>query len=652
MPFGLRNAAQSFQRFIDQVTRGLYHTFCYVDDLLIAYNSPQEHLKHLNQLFQRLDEYGIIINPDKSVFGVSEVEFLGHLIQPQGISPLPERVEAILKFPQPTTVTQLRRFIGMVNFYRRFISEAVHKMQSLHDLLIGKKKKQDKLSWSEGQASAFKKTLDAITSTIILQNPVPDAITSIVTDSSDTAVAGVLQQRIGQHWKPLAFFSRKLQPAETRYSAFDKELLAVYLTVRHFRSFLEGRSFHVLTDHKPLVHAMASKPENRSPRQARHLSYVAEFTSDIRYIKGEDNVAADALSRADINQVEHHGPVDYDSMVKAQQEDPELQKLQSSDTTSLQLQDVTIPTVSSPVICDFSTGSPRPYVPEPFRKQVFSSLHNLAHPGIKASARLICSRFVWPKMHRDIKLWCTSCLACQKSKIHRHTNSPPGTFAIPSTRFDNIHLDIVGPLPMSDGSAYILTCIDRFSRWPEAFPICNITAAEVAKAFVRGWISRFGVPTSVTTDRGRQLDCALWRHLTSLLGTRHLRTCAYRHQANGLIERFHRQLKSSLKAYNDPTRWSEHLPIVLLGLRNAVKEDLQASPAELVYGTTLRLPGEFLFHPAVDCPIFQTLASSIGFATAFNNYNLFQHVTYQRSLHSFILIFLPAHMCSSAETQL
>ena len=240
-------------------------------------------------------------------------------------------------------------------------------------------------------------------------------------DASDVAVGAVLQQYIDDRWCPVAFFSTKLKPAETRYSTYDRELLAIYLAIKHFRHFVEGRKFHV----------------------------------------------------------------------------------------------------------------------------------------------------------------------------QRHTRAPPATFATPDARFDQVHIDLVGPLPPSNGFNYLLTCIDRFTRWPEAIPLVDITAESVARAFIGGWIACFGVPSTVTTDRGRQFESALWHQLMQLLGCKRLRTTSYHPIANGLIERFHRHLKASLKAYHNPIHWTDSLPMVLLGVRTQLKEDLQCTTAELVYGTTLRLPGEF-----------------------------------------------------------
>ena len=592
MPFGLRNAAQTFQRFMDQVLRGLPFCYGYVDDLLIA---STEHKEHLRQVFQRLSEYGILINPTKCVFGASS---LGYQVSGDGIRPLDSKVEVVCQFPMPNSVRQLREFLGLINFYHRFVTRCAHTLQPLNALLSGSRGPAQQLVWAEEAVAAFTQAKEALASASLLNHPKPSAPTCIVTDASDTAVGAVLQQCIGGVWCPISYFSKKLKPPETRYSTFDRELLAVYLAIKHFQHFVEGREFHVLTDHKPLTYALGVRADRHSPRQIRHLDFISQFTSDIRHVKGSENAAADALSRIEVSAL-HANTIDFQAMANAQKEDPALDQLQT-ESSSLDLQPIPLPFTEVTLVCDMSTGIPRPFVPEAFRRKVFDSLHGLSHPGIRATQKLITTRYVWPGINSDVRQWARTCLQCQRSKVHRHTISPLVPFTPPDARFDKIHIDLVGPLPHSQGFSYMLTCIDRFTRWPEAIPIPNILAETVAEAFVNNWVARFGVPSTITTDRGSQFESTLWEHLMHLLGTKRIRTTAYHPISNGMVERFHRQLKAALKCQPLPSNWVSSLPLILLGIRTTLKEDLQCTVAEMVYGTTLRLPGEFFYTSSSD----------------------------------------------------
>ena len=255
MPFGLQNAAQAFQRFMDTVCQALEFAFVYVDDVLVASRNATEHKAHLRQLFQRLQEHGLVINVAKCQFGRSSIDFLGHRITSHGATPLPSKVEAVRQFKQPVTVKGLQEFVGMVNFYRRFIPNAAKIMQPLFVALAGKPKN---LQWNDAMVNAFQDSKTALADATMLTHPRRNAPTSLTVDASDLAVGAVLQQLVHGVWKPLAFFSKQLRPPERKYSAFDRELLALYLGVRHFRYFLEGREFVAFTDHKPLTFCMAT----------------------------------------------------------------------------------------------------------------------------------------------------------------------------------------------------------------------------------------------------------------------------------------------------------------------------------------------------------------------------------------------------------
>ncbi|KAL5502776.1 hypothetical protein EMCRGX_G009597 [Ephydatia muelleri] len=212
MPFGLKNAAQTFQRFMDQVLRGIPSAYAYIDDVLIASHTQEQHLKDLRLVFERLAEHGILINPDKCLFGRRELDFLGHHINEQGVTPLSEKLQAIRDFPQPQTHRQLRRFMGLVNFYHRFLPHAATLMQPLHTLLSSTKEKVQTLTWTQDAQAAFQATKEALAKASLLSYPTADAPTCLITDASDTAVGAVLQQRVNGVWRPISFFSRKIPP--------------------------------------------------------------------------------------------------------------------------------------------------------------------------------------------------------------------------------------------------------------------------------------------------------------------------------------------------------------------------------------------------------------------------------------------------------
>lgn len=593
MCFGLSNAAQTFQRFMDEVLRDIDCCYSYLDDILVASENEEQHKKDIQTVLQRLSDYGIVLNVDKCEFGKNQLNFLGFLVTAAGIAPLPEKVEILSNYPLPSTVDSLRRFLAMINFYHRFLANTAETQAPLYDLVKGKKKKdQSSIQWSEETLAAFNACKDSIAKSTVLAHPIPNADLSLMVDASSTAIGSVLQQTRNtdsrSSTEPLAFFSRKLSPAEKNYSVYDRELLAIYSSVKYFRHMVEGRPFIVYTDHRPLTYAFTKSHDNSSPRQQRHLEFIAQFTTDIRYVPGDKNVVADTLSR--IAEVELLGNINYAAMAHSQANDHELRSLLDSDV--LKLKPFSFIQDAPSLLCDTSTGSVRPYVPADFRQEVFRTMHNLSHPGVKATVKLIKERFVWKNLRKDVSTWAKSCVQCQRSKVQRHTKSPLGSYPLPQCRFWHVNIDIIGPLPPSKGMRYCLTCTDRFTRWPEAFPMPDQTADTVASTFYAGWIARFGVPELISTDQGRQFESELFRSLAKFLGIQKNRTTAYNPKSNGLVERSHRQLKSAIKC-KAADNWVDVLPSILLGIRASFKEDIGATTAELVYGSTLRLPGEF-----------------------------------------------------------
>lgn len=309
MTFGLCNAAQSFQRFMDSILRGLNFCFSYLDDILIASKDMQQHEQHLRQVFERLQKNGMVINAPKCILGAKAVTYLGYHVNSEGTSPLPERVEAIQQYERLQDVTQLRRFLGIINFYRRFIKDAATTQAPLCKHLIGAKKKDKRpIQWEihEESSRAFEACKEQLAKATLLVRPLKGAPVAIYTDASNTAIGAVLEQLEQGQWKPIAFYSKKLNDAQLKYSTYDRELLAVYGSLKFFRQMVEGKSLVIKTDHKPLTYCFSQKSDKASPRQVRQLDYISQFTTDIRHIDGDKNIVADALSRCRSNRLTGH----------------------------------------------------------------------------------------------------------------------------------------------------------------------------------------------------------------------------------------------------------------------------------------------------------------------------------------------------------
>ena len=603
MNYGLSGASQTFQRHMDEVLRDLTVTepdgtkrnvivFTYIDDILIASMSKEGHIKDLQAVLERLCKNNLRVNPLKCQIGVEELEFLGHHISAKGIAPTEDKVSALTNYKRPEKLKGLRRFLGMANFYRRFLPNGASLLMPLYGLVSRNqvKKGNPLLDWKECEIESFNNAKMALKQSTMLAFPNPAEPLIIAADASNTAVGGTLYQLINGDKKPLGFFSKKLDKTQSKYSVFGRELLALVQSLKHFRRFVEGSELILVTDHKPIIGACLKPNDRDIARETRQLIFLSQFNPKMQYLKGDLNAAADALSRdSECNAIKS---MSYQSDIMSRQRlqdeqanDAELQSiLDSNNSVSLDLQ------IIDGIHCEVMHGIVRAYAPLSLRKEIFKKIHNISHPGIKGTLRLVRERFVWPGMNKDVRVWSQNCVNCQRGKITRHNSTPVTQIPTMGAKFDEIHMDIVGPLPHSRGCQYLLTIIDRFSRWLEAIPLPETSAQTVADAFLHNWVGRFGVPRTLTTDRGSNFQSNLFKKLLKSLGIVHISTTSYHPCANGLIERPHRRIKEALKAHSANSSWYEVLPFILLQMRTTPREDSDCSPSQTTFGHPLRLP--------------------------------------------------------------
>ena len=592
MPFGLSGATQTFQRFMDTLLQDLPNCYVYIDDILVASESREAHFATLHELMHRLHHHGLAIKREKCEFLQPQLKFLGHIISSRGVEPTPEKTADIAAAEPPETVRGMKGFIGSINFFNRFLKNAATVLAPLYHV-TNNQKMSKRIQWDEKLIMAFDAAKQMLVNATSLAFLHPKAKLAIAVDASDFAVGAVLFQTLYGVHQPLGFFSRKLQPAQAKYSAFDRELLGAYSAVKRFRRFLEGRNFTIFTDHRPMVTAMTKQTEAQSPRQARHLSFISEFTTDIQYIKGSDNDLADFLSRLNTDKHLSVNAVNFADMATAQKSEKWIQRMIKVRPKDVKL--TQSPYFDEQVYCDIRHNNVRPLVPVAFRQQCIELTHQITHPGAKKTAKMVGHRYVWPGLRKDAENYAKKCKACQKCKITKRVITPLHSYPEPTGRFHVLHVDLVGKLKKHNGYEYVFTIVDRFTRMMAAIPMRTITAEACAKALYNNWICHYGVPTAVVSDRGRQFTSDLWRQFGKYLGYKICHTTAYHPQCNGLVERWHRDMKATLKIKCQETKnWPDLLPSMVLGFKATPRDDTRGSPAQLTFGQQLRLPGEFV----------------------------------------------------------
>lgn len=596
MPFGLCNAPSTFQRLMNKVLDGCGDfTMAYLDDIIIFSNSIDDHSKHINEVFQRIQNAGLKIRPEKCCFQASTFDFLGYQITTSGIKPTNEKINKLKHFAPPKDKKSLKRFLGFAAFYRRFVPRYAELASTLDDIA----KPNAIFKWTPESDQAFKEIVNKICTAETLAFVQEKLPFELHTDASGIALGAVMSQKYSDGTsRPVSFASRKLSQAETRYSTVDREALALSWAMTHFKVYLLGHHVTVFTDHKPLVGLLTAA--HVTERQFRLLEPLAAFNYELHHLPGKENVVADILSR-DVHLAAATVPVDplETRIQQAQLIDEEICSVvaflsgvnsdgkYSKFVKFVQSNMARFKVADKVLFCDHKLVVPRSMV-----LNLMSAFHENGHFDSKRTLAKITSRFWWYGMSSDVIKHVKKCLSCAASKSNGKIQFTQGTLPSPGP-YELVFVDLVGPLPSCRGYSYILTMEDSYTRWVEAIPMTSITAEAVASAFVKHWVYRFGPPVCIHSDQGTQFESSLFSQMCNIFGMTKSRTTAYHPQGNGALERFHRTLKERLLTSSNGKDWVNSLPPALYAYRTVPHSTTAMTPFQLTFGFTPQIPQDW-----------------------------------------------------------
>ncbi|XP_060799470.1 uncharacterized protein K02A2.6-like [Neoarius graeffei] len=605
LPFGVASSPALFQKAMDQVLLGLPHTHCYLDDILVSGPDKQTHLNTLDAVLRRLEEYGLHLKKEKCLFFQESVEYLGHIIDAAGLHKSPEKVRAIIEAPAPADISQLRSFLGMLNYYGRFIPDLSTVLQPLNELL----NKEKKWQWTSACASAFQQAKTLLTSQEVLTHYNPELPLRLACDASPYGVGAVLSHVMpdGKE-RPIAYASRTLSKAERNYAQIEREALGIVFGIRKFHQYLYGNTFTLLTDHRPLTTILSpvkSTPSMAAARMQRWALLLSAHNYTIEYRKGALHANADGLSRLPLPHAHSEKPGAVDVFYTSQ-----LETLPVSSTVIKRhtMSDSTLSRVLEMVTTGHfpaakNTGdelSPyhhrrrdltvqhrclmwglRVIVPPKLRPRVLEELH-AAHPGVVRMKSLARSYVWWPGIDSDIEHKAKSCHTCQRVQKDP-AQAPLHPWMWPTRPWERIHVDFAGPF---EGHMY-LVIVDAHSKWPEVH-IMDSTTSSKTITVLRGLFSRYGIPHNLVSDNGPQFCSEDFSTFLKANGVKHIRSAPYHPASNGLAERFVQTFKHALKSSRGTAPVQQRLDTFLLTYRNTPHATTKESPAMLFIGRKLR----------------------------------------------------------------
>lgn len=547
MPYGLANAPVVYQRIIAKTLREFIESgdiLVYIDDVLILSKTVDQGLVLLRKVLDTLTSAGFSINLKKCSFLATEIEYLGRTISEGQVRPSHEKVRALIDSAEPQNVKQVRQFLGLASYFRRYIANFAQKTACVAALT----KKGVNFSWGVEQRAARKHIIECLTSEPVLAIYDPSLPIEVHTDASSIGYGAVLiQVHEGNRKRVVSYFSRLTQGAESKYHSYELETLAVVKALQHFRHYLVGVRFTVVTDCNALK--LTQRKKDLLPRVARWWVYLQDFDFSLDYRKGSLLSHADYLSRNPVNTVTVQKPQNWARIAQASDEETLSLRQRLSDG---QLDPTQYVVKNDILYFKFITTGENPkllcYIPKGHRLSLMRIFHDEHdHPGVDKTVDLIMKHFWFPGLRAFALKYITHCLVClSHKKVARAPLQPIHSWEKPDVPFETVHMDVLGPLPEADGYRYVLILIDAFSKYCLLYPMFRQESDEL-KRHVTNLISLFGTPKLIVADRGRMFQSADFLDWIHGMGCdTHLITPEM-HQSNGQVERYCRTVLNMVR---------------------------------------------------------------------------------------------------------
>lgn len=613
LPYGLNQCPSLFQRIIDNLLLDCPGTTCYLDDILVTGKSLEDHYANLEQVLQKLSDAGFRANLEKCVFFSKSVEYLGHVIDANGLHASRKKTLAICNAPKPTDVSQVRAFCGMMQYYHKFCKNLSQILVPLYELLGSK----SAWNWTERHDKAFEECKKMLDSPPILVHYDPDLPIQVTCDASSYGLGSVISHKMTDGTiRPIAFASRTLHPAERNYSQVEKEALACIFAVTRFHQYLYGRKFQLVTDHKPLLGLLQKwkqVPEQASPRMVRWSLKLQAYDYELIYMPGQQIANADGLSRLPIK-------VSFPTKIPTVEEyeissiacspgsivsSTDVHKASGKDTTIATAMRYTLHGWPGKVSTDLEPYFRRReelsvekgclflgfrmVIPTVLRPKILYTLHE-GHPGISRMKALGRSYVWWPGFDNDVETRVRTCDACQEVQP-KQQKAPLHPWEYPSTPWSRIHVDYKGPV---DGKLY-LVIIDAHSKWVEVLPTKFATSTTTIKLLQKVFVQH-GLPKSLVSDNGTCFASVEFKTYMDSLGIKHIFSAPFHPSTNGQAERAVQNLKKALqKAKASGESIDDALAKFLFSYRITPSVVTGYTPAELLNGRKLRSKLDLLY---------------------------------------------------------